>query len=196
MRILPFFILCLASLAFADDFKTIEGKEYKNATVKRVEPDGLVLSSKSGISKVYFNELPKEVQERFHYDAAKGQTYSAEQNANLEALRKQQEEALRQKAEVTDKNNKYAGEQLSALDAAKHQRALQARYNELQQQEADLLQQIGQAKQPGARMYSGRGYPSRYRYDNPLASQLPSLEGRLDDVRHEKDQIRKQLEQG
>jgi hypothetical protein len=28
-----------------------------------------VLKSKSGISKVYFVELPKEVQERFGYDA-------------------------------------------------------------------------------------------------------------------------------
>src|SRR4029453_3194176 len=26
---------------FADDFKTINGKEYKDATVKRVEPDGM-----------------------------------------------------------------------------------------------------------------------------------------------------------
>src|SRR5207244_1275393 len=43
------------------DFKTINGKEYKNATVSRVEPDGLVLRTKSGISKVYFSELPKEV---------------------------------------------------------------------------------------------------------------------------------------
>lgn len=59
-----------ASLALADDFKTINGKEYKNAKVSRVEPDGVVLITKSGISKVYFTELPKEVQERFHYDAA------------------------------------------------------------------------------------------------------------------------------
>ena len=59
-----------ASIALADDFKTIDGKEYKNVTVKRVEPDGLVLSSKSGISKVYFAELPKDVQERFHYGSA------------------------------------------------------------------------------------------------------------------------------
>jgi hypothetical protein len=72
MKLLALFlILCFGSLACADDFKTINGKEYKNVTVKRVEPDDLVLSSKSGISKVYFNELPKEVQERFHYNAAK-----------------------------------------------------------------------------------------------------------------------------
>ena len=55
------------SLALAEDFKTIKGKEYKNVTVTRVEPDGIVLQSKSGISKVYFVELPKDVQERFHY---------------------------------------------------------------------------------------------------------------------------------
>src|SRR5947199_1195965 len=61
-------ILCSASLVFADDFKTIDGKEYKNVKVSRVEPDGIVLTSKSGISKVYFVELPKEVQKRFGYD--------------------------------------------------------------------------------------------------------------------------------
>ena len=38
-----------ASLALAEDFKTINGKEYKNATVSRAEPDGVVLKSKSGI---------------------------------------------------------------------------------------------------------------------------------------------------
>ena len=43
-----------ASLAVADDFKTTDGKEYKNAKVSRVEPDGIVLRTKSGISKLYF----------------------------------------------------------------------------------------------------------------------------------------------
>jgi hypothetical protein len=59
-------IVCFASVALADDFKTINGKEYKNVTVSRVEADGIMLKTKSGISKVYFVELPKEVQERFH----------------------------------------------------------------------------------------------------------------------------------
>jgi hypothetical protein len=54
-----------ASLVLAEDFKTINGKEYNNATVNRVEPDGIVLKTKSGISKVYFAELPKEVHDRF-----------------------------------------------------------------------------------------------------------------------------------
>lgn len=55
----------LASIALAEDFKTIEGKEYKDVTVSRVEPDGIVLTTKTGISKVYFVELPKDAQERF-----------------------------------------------------------------------------------------------------------------------------------
>jgi len=37
-----------------DDFKAIDGKEYKNTKVSRVEPDGIVLITDSGISKVYF----------------------------------------------------------------------------------------------------------------------------------------------
>jgi hypothetical protein len=63
-------IVCFASIAVAEDFKTVNGKEYKNATVSHVEPDGIVLIYKSGIAKVYFIELPKEVQERFHYGSA------------------------------------------------------------------------------------------------------------------------------
>jgi len=54
-----------ASLAVAEDFKTIQGKQYKDANVIRVEADGIVLRTKSGIVKLYFSELPKEVQGRF-----------------------------------------------------------------------------------------------------------------------------------
>jgi thiol-disulfide isomerase/thioredoxin len=104
MKIFTFLILCFASVALADDFKTIDGKEYKNVTVSRVEPDGIVLITSSGISKVYFTELPKAVQEHFHYDAAKAAGFSAQQAARQEAFQKQQEE-LRQK--LADENNKY-----------------------------------------------------------------------------------------
>ena len=45
-----------ASLAVAEDFKTINGKEYKDVTVSRVEPDGIVVKTESGISKVYFTD--------------------------------------------------------------------------------------------------------------------------------------------
>ena len=54
MKVLPLLILCFTTVALADDFKTLQGKEYKNVMVSRVDPDGIVLKSKSGISKVYF----------------------------------------------------------------------------------------------------------------------------------------------
>jgi thiol-disulfide isomerase/thioredoxin len=104
MKILTFLILSLPSVAFGEDFKAIDGKEYKNVKVSRVEPDGIVLITSSGVSKVYFTELPKEVQERFHYDAAKAAVYSAQQAATQEAFRKQQEELRRRLDEESRKN--------------------------------------------------------------------------------------------
>jgi hypothetical protein len=59
-----------ASLGLADDFKTINGKIYKDATISHVEADGIVIKTKTGLSKIYFVELPKDVQERFHYGSA------------------------------------------------------------------------------------------------------------------------------
>jgi hypothetical protein len=53
------------SLALAEDFKTVSGKLYKDATIVRVEADGIVVRTKTGISKIYFIELPKDVQGRF-----------------------------------------------------------------------------------------------------------------------------------
>ena len=40
-------------------------------------PDGIDIKMRSGISKIYFSELPQEVQERFHY----GSLWSAQQPA-------------------------------------------------------------------------------------------------------------------
>ncbi len=54
-----------ATTALAEDFETVKGKVYKDATVNRVEADGIVVKTKSGISKIYFVELPKDVQQRF-----------------------------------------------------------------------------------------------------------------------------------
>ena len=87
-----------------DEFKTINGKVYKDATINRVEPDGIILVSNSGISKVYFTELPRDVQERFHYDPATAAEYSSAQAANQAAFQKQQEEVRRKLAE---QNTKY-----------------------------------------------------------------------------------------
>ena len=111
MKVFAFLILCFASVALADDFKTIDGKEYKNVTVSRVEPDGIVLITSVGISKVYFTELPEEVRERFHYDAAQAAAYSAEQTASQVAFQTQQAELRRKLAE--EKNRYWTGQELA-----------------------------------------------------------------------------------
>jgi len=100
VKILTLLTICVTSIALADDFKTVNGKEYKNARVSRIEPDGVVLITKVGISKVYFVELPKEVQQRFHYDPIRAAGFNvavqatvAQSNANA-----QQEAAAKEKA--------------------------------------------------------------------------------------------------
>jgi hypothetical protein len=187
-KVLAFLILCFTSAAIAEDFKTINGKEYKEATITRVEPDGIVVKTKSGITKVYFAELPKEVQGRFHYDSEKAASYSAEQAANYAAYQKQQEEARRQQQDADAKSRAVLAEQQAATNRTQ---GLQARYRELQKQEDDLLRQIGEAKQPGPEYREGK---SVRHHPNPQKSQLPLLQSRLTEVRQEKGDVRKQLE--
>jgi len=104
--------LCaVTSIALADDFKTLNGKEFKNASVIRVERDGVVLRTGFGVSKVYFVELPKDVQERFHYvdpakveaqraaKAAAAQRAKADQRAQQRAEKEQNARAILMKAQ-------------------------------------------------------------------------------------------------
>jgi hypothetical protein len=181
-------ILSFASLGFSEDFTTVNGKQYKDATISRVEPDGIVVKTKSGIAKVYFTELPKDVQERFHYESGKATSYSSEQAANYAAYQKQQEEARRQQADADAKNRAILADQQAAQNRIQ---ALQERYAALQAEEDALLQRIGEAKQPGPGYWVGR---KLHHYPNPEAPQLPLLQSHLSDVRREKSEVRKQLE--
>ena len=190
-KVPTFLMLLFISAALAEDFKTTDGKEYKDARITRVDPDGIVVKTISGVSKVYFAELPKEIQERFHYDQQKASAYSAEQAANYTAYQKQQEDAQHERENATAKQKTILAEQ----EAAKNRtQALQARYGELQKQEDDLLLQIGQAKQPGPAYYGGKNNRTLLHHPNPQKSQLPLLQSHLSDVRHEKDKVRKQRE--
>jgi hypothetical protein len=129
-----------ASLALGEDFKTIDGKEYKNAKVSRVEPDGIVLLTKSGISKVYFAELPKEVRERFHYDAQQAAQYTSQtveqnrlaQERKVEEDEKRAEKAAKRKAEQEVLRQQRDAEMRRQQWEAEHQR--EQRGTEQQQQ--------------------------------------------------------------
>src|ERR1700730_11479409 len=162
MKKLAFLILCFASVALAEDFKTILGKEYKDVTVSRVEPDGITLTSSSGVSKVYFTELPKEVRERFNYDPVKAAEYTAKQNKEQEQLGQLQQDAKSKQDTI---------------------HRLEALYTELDQKEETLMQKIAKGE-----VGEYQGIP------NELHADLPSLHSQLDEVRHEKDKVKQQLE--
>jgi chromosome segregation ATPase len=187
-KVVTFLIFSVTAAALSDDFKTVNGKEFKDATITRVEPDGIVVKTKSGMSKVYFAELPKEVQERFHYDPQQASTYSAEQAANYAAYQNQQAEAQRQREEAAAKNNALLAQQQAAKNRTQ---TLQDRYATLQQEENALLLKIGEAKQPGPEYWQGK---HKSHHPNPQKSQLPLLQSQLSGVRHEKGEVRKQLE--
>lgn len=187
-KVLTFLILSFTSAVFSEDFQTLNGKEYKDATISRVEPDGIVLISKSGVSKVYFTDLPKDVQVRFGYDPAKATAYSAGQSADYAAYQKQQDEAQRQREANAGKNKAILAEQQAATNRVQ---ALQHRHTALQQEENATLLRIGEAKQPGPEYWVGK---KLRHHPNPQASQLPFLQSHLSDVRREKNQVGKQLE--
>jgi len=178
----------LTAAAFSEDFKTVNGKEYKDATVTRVEPDGIVVKTKSGMSKIYLAELPKELQERFHYDPQKATAFSAEQAANYAAYQQQLTEAQRQREDAAAKNNAMLAEQQAAKNRI---HALQDRHAALQQEENALVLRIGEAKQPGPEYWHGK---HKSHHPNPQKSQLPLLQSQLTDVRSEKKQVQRQLE--
>jgi len=187
-KLFTILLLSFAAAALSEEFKTVNGKEYKDATVTRVDPDGVVLKTKSGITKVYFTELPKDVQEHFHYDSEKAAAYSAEQAANYTAYQRQQDGTQRQQQAADAKTEASVAAQRAATN---RMQALQTRYSELQKQEDDLLRQIGQAKQPGPEYRQGKSVRHQ---PNPQKSQLPLLQSHLSDVRREKNEVKKQLE--
>ena len=76
----------------AEDFTTIEGKKYEGVTISRVEPDGLMIMTDSGIEKIAFGRLPADVQKRFGFDPNKAAQFQ-QQLRNEAATRRVQDEA-------------------------------------------------------------------------------------------------------
>ena len=86
------------SLALADDFKTNNGKEYKNATISRVEPDGIVVKFRGGIVKIPFTDLSEELRRKYNYNREAARTYAAD-------ILQQSERATQQFQEPNNKGN-------------------------------------------------------------------------------------------
>jgi len=115
-----------ASLAVADDFKTINGKEYKNATVTRVEADGIIVRTAGGISKIYFVELPKEVADRWLAPIRAAEQAAEENRIKEQQAAEEKRAAAERKRAETDKVADAALKQSLEKFQAAEQRATKA----------------------------------------------------------------------
>lgn len=117
-------LITALSVALVSKAEDIGG--YKNATVSRVEPDGIVVVHGAGIVKVPFAELSEELRKKYGYDAAKAAGYAAEQSA-----RQYQAESAASQARSTAANAKIreytAKERLDNAAAALAQVAIAAK---------------------------------------------------------------------
>jgi hypothetical protein len=84
--------ICISS-AYAEDLKTESGRIYRDATISRVDGDGLVIKHRFGIVKVAFKNIAAESREKFNPQKA------AEQARNA---RRDEEEGARDRTPEVD----------------------------------------------------------------------------------------------
>ena len=132
-----------------------------------------MLKTKSGITKVYFSELPKDVQEQFHYDpaqAAAAQAAAVQQAQQINQFNKQAEELGKQQ-DAASKEKAASGSQLNAK--YNNTQALADRLAVLQQQEQNLCVQSGKRRKQKP-MHGGDGFHKEvYRYQTQQKRSYP-----------------------
>ena len=101
--------LLLAVPLQAEDFKLTTGAEYKNVKVSRVEPDGIVIATDYGVVKLFFAELPKEVQEKYHYDPKAAEAFRFRLDAARDAAKDEVEAAKQRETERNAQSTSTSG---------------------------------------------------------------------------------------
>ena len=77
------------------DFKTVSGKVYKNAKISKVAGDYISISHQEGLSRIYFNDIPKELSTKLGLSKATARAAEKErEEANL-SLKRQRAEKLK-----------------------------------------------------------------------------------------------------
>jgi hypothetical protein len=121
MKALTILVLCFASVALADDFKTIEGKEYKNAKLSRVEPDGIVITFSGGIVKIPFAEMSPDIQKKYGYDSAAAADF---QKQVYEAGVRRSQDIAEAQAAVNARNAELGAKSAADIKASAERRAI------------------------------------------------------------------------
>lgn len=96
-NILAFFFLSIAVRCFAEDFTTTDGKKFEGVTVTRIEADGIVVTTDSGIAKLFFTNLPEDVQKKYGFDPVKAAQVQQQMRIDAVARRVRDEPTMRAK---------------------------------------------------------------------------------------------------
>jgi hypothetical protein len=107
MKNLLLIFFSISAAVFAQEkleqITTLEGKTYINCTITKVEPDGLRIMHDNGVGKLFFDNLPSELQIKYNYDPLKAQQFKAEvkqQQAKIVLQNQASQEAVAKKQQL------------------------------------------------------------------------------------------------
>lgn len=86
-----------ATTASARDLTTTTGVTYTNASLVRVEPDGITIKYDGGLTKLHPSQLPQELREKFHFNAQEAALYAKRQAAEVRAATAKRDAVLAQR---------------------------------------------------------------------------------------------------
>ena len=104
-------ILIFGTVLNAETFTTLEGDKYENASIRQVDPDGLLIRYADGVVKLKFKNLPAEIGAKYGYNAANAAEYEAIQRSNSVASYQAAMKVLLPSQQVTKPNVTNAGAQ-------------------------------------------------------------------------------------
>jgi hypothetical protein len=88
-HLLPLLVLLAGFSSYGDELKMADGEIIAFESIKKTEPDGLVVLTDSGVSKIRFSKMSEEDKLRFGYDHLKEVTYK--QQIQSEKIKRQRE---------------------------------------------------------------------------------------------------------
>ena len=123
-------LLLAVPVCFALDITTRKGVTYRQATVTKVEPDGVRISHADGAAKILFEDLPDALQRQYNYDPAKVAAYRKQLADAQEAAADKAAEEQRQRQEASDRAATLAREQAAEQARQEEARRAAARHAE------------------------------------------------------------------
>jgi hypothetical protein len=83
-HLLPLLVLLAGFSSYGEELKMADGEIFTFESIKKTEPDGLVVLTDSGVSKIRFSKMSEEDKMRYGYDPAKDKGFQeAKQQAAI-----------------------------------------------------------------------------------------------------------------